>query len=147
MTFAAPLARPLQAQSRILVSNVGQITQGSGSLIDFDQAQAFTTGSKSAGYTLTSVEIDMGADAHEYATALTVSVHSNSSGTLGASLGTLSTPASLSRDGVYAFTTNGIALAASTTYFVVIDRVGAISGSQFYINNTTRTMIIDFRIA
>ena len=31
---------------------------------------------------------------------------------------------------VYTFTTRGIALAASTTYFVVIDRVGATSGSQ-----------------
>ena len=137
VTFAAPLARPLQAQSKILVSNVGlPNTPGSGSLIDFDQAQAFTTGSNSAGYTLRSVEIDMGADTHEYATVFTVSIHSNSSGTPGASLGTLSNPASVSRDGVYAFTTRGIALAASTTYFVVIDRKGAISGNQIYINNT-----------
>ena len=88
--FALPL--PAQAQSKILVSNVGQSTGGNGSLFDFDQAQAFTTGSNSAGYTLKSVEIDMGSDA-EYATVFTVSVHSNSSGAPGASLGILSNPA------------------------------------------------------
>ena len=116
---------------------MGQSTGGNGSLFDFDQAQAFTTGSNSAGYTLTSVEIDMGSEA-EYATVFTVSVHSNSSGAPGASLGILSNPASLSRDGVYAFTTRGIALAASTTYFVVIDRVGTvILESRLYINNTS----------
>ncbi len=137
VTFAAPLARPLQAQSKILVSNVGQSAGGHGSLLDFDQAQAFTTGSNSAGYTLKSVEIDIGAN-DEYATVFTVSVHSNSSGTPGASLGTLSNPASLSRNGVYAFThTRGIALAASTTYFVVIDRVGANTGPLLSINNTS----------
>ena len=137
VTFAAPLARPLQAQSKILVSNVGlPNNSGSGSLIEFDQAQAFTTGSNSDGYTLRSVEIDIGANSDEYATVFTVSIHSNSSGTPGASLGTLSNPASVSRDGVYAFTTRGIALAASTTYFVVIDAV-AISGLQIYINNTS----------
>ena len=133
--LALPL--PAQAQSKILVSNVGlPNNSGSGSLIEFDQAQAFTTGSNSDGYTLRSVEIDIGANSDEYATVFTVSIHSNSSGTPGASLGTLSNPASVSRDGVYAFTTRGIALAASTTYFVVIDAV-AISGLQIYINNTS----------
>ena len=133
LVLALPL--PLQAQSKILVSNVGQVNSGFSSLIDFDLAQAFTTGSNSAGYTLKSVEIDIGTF-NENATAFTVSVHSNSSGAPGASLGTLSNPASLSRGGVYAFTTRGIALAASTTYFVVIDRVGAISGFQLYISDT-----------
>ena len=138
VTVAGLLTLPLpaQAQTQTLVSNVGQNTQGNGSLFDFDQAQAFTTGSNSAGYTLTSVKIDMGSEA-EYATAFTVSVYSNSSGTPGASLGTLSNPASLATDGVHAFTTRGIALAASTTYFVVIDRVGTvILERRLYINNT-----------
>ena len=139
MAVAGLLALPLQAQAQaqILVSNVGGTTRGSGSLFEFDQAQAFTTGSNSAGYTLTSVEIDMVSDI-EYATVFTVSVHSNSSGVPGANLGTLSNPASLSRDGVYAFTTRGIALAASTTYFVVIDRVGVVDlNDQLTIKNTS----------
>ena len=138
MAVAGLLALPLpaQAQSQILVSNVGQNTGTHGSLVSFDQAQAFTTGGNSAGYTLTRVEIDM-QTVGENATAFTVSVHSNSSGAPGASLGTLSNPASLARDGVYAFTTRGIALAAATTYFVVIDSVGQFGGNpQLSINNT-----------
>ena len=136
--FAVVLALPLQAQAQaqILVSNVGTSSGGHGSLIDFDQAQAFTTGSKSAGYTLTSVEIAMETNRNT-AALFTVSIHSNSSGAPGASLGTLSNPASLSTDGVHAFTTRGIALAASTTYFVVIDRVsGDINNTILSINNT-----------
>ena len=138
VVIAALLALPpqAQAQTQVLVSNVGQNTQGHGALSDFDQAQAFTTGGKIAGYTLTSVEIDMGADT-DYSTVFTVSVHSNNSGTPGTSLGTLSNPTSMSRDDVYAFTTRGIALAAATTYFVVIDKMGFINiAHEFHINNT-----------
>ena len=138
VAVAGLLALPLQAQAQaqVLVSNVGQANDGVGELFDFDQAQAFTTGGKIAGYTLTSVEIDMGADT-DYSTAFTVSVHSNNSGTPGTNLGTLSNPTSISRDGVYAFTTRGIALAAATTYFVVIDKVGFINlAHEFHINNT-----------
>ncbi len=139
MTIAALLALPAQAeaQAEVLVSNVGKASSGGGNLHDFDQAQAFTTGSNSAGYTLTSVEIEMQADT-DYSTAITVSVHSINGSTPGISLGTLSNPTSISRDGVYAFTTRGIALAADTTYFVVIDRVGNIHAAhEFLIKNTT----------
>ena len=102
-------------------------------------AQAFTTGSNSAGYTLTGVGIDIQSldfEATTNATTFTVSIHSHSSGAPGISLGTLSNPASLPGDGVNAFTTRGIALAASTTYFVVIDRVGGNTGPLLSINNT-----------
>ena len=139
VAVAGLLALPLQAQaqSKILVSNVGQTDATHGSLLDHDQAQAFTTGSNSAGYTLKSVEIDMQV-LGESATVFTVSIHSDNSGTPGASLGTLRNPASLARDGVYAFTTRGIALAAATTYFVVIDSVGPFGGSLLLsINNTS----------
>ena len=138
MAVAGLLALPAQAQAQaqVLVSNVGQNSQGVGEIFDFDQAQAFTTGSKIAGYTLTSVEIDMGADT-DYSTAFTVSVHSNNNERPGTSLGTLSNPTSMSRDDVYAFTTRGIALAGSATYFVVIDRTGYIDAAHdFYIKNT-----------
>ena len=138
VAVAALLALPpqTQAQAQVLVSNVGQNSHGPGELDDFDQAQAFTTGGNSAGYTLTSVEIDMQADT-DYSTAITVSVHSNNSGAPGTSLGTLSNPTSISRNGVYAFTTGGIALAADTTYFVVIDTVSfIISTDVFFIWNT-----------
>ena len=94
VAVAGLLALPLQAQAKILVSNVGQIPATHSSLIALDLAQAFTTGSNSAGYTLTSVEIDM-LSSNENATTFTVSIHSNSSGAPGTSLGTLTNPASL----------------------------------------------------
>ena len=139
LAFAALLALPLQAQAQTLVSNVGQAAPAThDSLLDHDQAQAFTTGGNSAGYTLRSVEIDMQAIG-ENATAFTVSIHSNNSGAPGASLGTLRNPASLASTAVHAFTTRGIALAADTTYFVVIDSVGQPpgGGNQLYIINTS----------
>ena len=55
----------------------------------------------------------------------------------GTSLGTLTNPASLATDGVYAFTTSGIPLEASTTYFVVFDSEGVINNAiQASISNT-----------
>ena len=138
VTISALLAltAQAQAQAQVLVSNVGQANFGGGEIYDFDQAQAFTTGGNSTGYTLTSVEIEMEAD-RNYSTAFTVSLHSNNNGTPGTSLGTLSNPTSISTDGVYAFTTRGIALAADTTYFVVIERVGYIDAADdFLIKNT-----------
>ena len=135
LAVAALLVLPLQAQAQILVSNLGQTPATHGSLVASDLAQAFTTGGNSAGYTLRSVEIDMLTNA-ENATTFTVSIHSNNSGAPGASLGTLRNPASLASTAVHAFTTRGIALAAATTYFVVIDRVGQFSGSILSINNT-----------
>ena len=138
VAVAALLALPLQAQaqSRTLVSNLGQSAATASSFVDVDVAQAFTTGSNSAGYTLTSVELGI-ISGFDNATTLTVSIHSNSSGAPGASLGTLSNPASLATGEVQAFTrTRGIALAASTTYFVVIDRVGANTGPLLSIHNT-----------
>ena len=132
----SPSDPSLPAQSEILVSNVGRTTGTHSSLITLDMAQAFTTGTKSAGYTLTSVELDM-LTSDENAAAFTVSIHSNSSGAPGTSLGTLSNPSSLTTSGVHAFTTRGIALAAETTYFVVIDSVGGVTGLLLSINNTT----------
>ena len=51
-------AAPAQAQDVTLVSNTGQSRSGVGLYKDFDHARAFTTGSNSDGYKLTSVEIN-----------------------------------------------------------------------------------------
>ena len=123
-------AQPAVAQAvTVLVSNVGQTDAGHGSLRDYDQAQAFTTGSNSDGYTLTSVEIAFLSATSGAASTFTVSIHANNSGAPGASLGTLTNPASVNSDGVFAFTHSGITLDASTMYFVVVDVVSAIPGS------------------
>ena len=85
-----------------------------------DQAQAFTTGSNSGGYSLTKVVI---ASNLSTSADFTVSVHENDSGAPGTSLGTLTNPTlpATGEAGNYEFTHSGIDLAASTTYFIVVD--------------------------
>ena len=115
-----------------LISNLDQSRAGGGVFTN-DQAQAFTTGSNSGGYSLTKVVIEssLGADAD-----FTVSVHENDSGAPGTSLGTLTKPTLPATDttGDYEFTHSGIDLAASTTYFIVVDV--STSNGAFTIWNT-----------
>ena len=109
----------------MLVSNLGQASGGLGTIGSFDKAQAFTTGANSGGYTLTSVDLKIGAisgssSEHVY----TVSIwSSNSSGRPNSLEGTLTKPASLTADSNNTFTASGsgIDLSASTTYLVVVD--------------------------
>ena len=129
VALAALLALPLQAQSAVLVSNLGQTNGSVGALGSFDQAQAFTTGDNNGGYTLTSVEIQTTATPN--LDRLTVSIRSDSSGSPDASLGTLTNPASLPSDGLAAFTASGagIDLEKETTYFVLVDVTGGAGGN------------------
>ena len=102
-----------------LISNLGKFRNDGGNFTN-DQAQAFTTGSNSGGYSLTKVVIasNLSASAN-----FTVSVHENDSGAPGTSLGTLTNPTlpATGEAGNYEFTHSGIDLAASTTYFIVVD--------------------------
>ena len=125
---AGGLAAPASAD--VLVSNTAKADFGWGNLNSFDQAQAFTTGSDSDGYTVSSVEIAFRGTGTD--PTYDVSIWSESSGSPSASLGTLTNPDSLSA-GVVEFTTSGINLAASTTYFVVVD---VSSDGAFAIVNT-----------
>ena len=114
---------PTQAQTDVLVSNVGQMRSGSLGLDTHEGAQAFTTGANSDGYTVTSVGLDLSSGSTS--TNFTVGVWTNSDSNLpGTSLGTLTPPGSLTTPGVNEFTTSGIVLAANTTYWVVVDSDG-----------------------
>ena len=120
--FAPPFAPTAEAQT-VLVSNVGQTRSGSLGLDTHEGAQAFTTGDNSDGYTVTSVGLDMSSGA-DHTINFTVGIWTNSNSNLpGSSLVTLTQPASLIL-GVNEFTTSGIALAANTTYWVVVDSNG-----------------------
>ena len=120
--FAPPFAPTAEAQTT-LVSNVGQTRSGSLGLDTHEGAQAFTTGDNSAGYTVTSVGLDMSSGA-DHTINFTVGIWTNSNSNLpGSSLVTLMQPASLIL-GVNEFTTSGIELAANTTYWVVVDSTG-----------------------
>ena len=120
--FAPPFAPTAEAQT-VQVSNVGQTRSGSLGLDTHEGAQAFTTGGNSAGYTVTSVGLDLSLGA-DHTINFTVEIWTNSNSNLpGSSLVTLTQPASLI-SGVNEFTTSGITLAANTTYWVVVDSNG-----------------------
>ena len=136
LAFTTLLALPLQAQAQnVLISNLGQTDGNVGSLVSFDQAQAFTTGDNVGGYALTSVEIQT--TGTPTLNTLRVSIRADSSGSPGTtSLGTLKNPASVASDGIAAFTASGagIDLEKETTYFVVVDVTTGTSGN---IQNTS----------
>ncbi|MDE0497635.1 MAG: fibronectin type III domain-containing protein, partial [Acidimicrobiaceae bacterium] len=119
-----PAGRADAQTAHTFVANTGQADGGSAALGN-DYAQAFTTGSNSAGYSLRSVDAEFSAvDSGFSPSALTASIHADSGGSPGSSLGTLTSPASFpvsASDQTLTFTSAGIDLEASTTYFLVID--------------------------
>ena len=123
-------ARIPWATPRGLVSNTGQ-SGGSPWRFVNDFAQAFTTGGIAAGYRLTGVDILFGlAGAPTY----TVSIRSDAAGDPGASLTTLTNPASLPSGGGLARYTvpgGGIDLAPDTTYWVMTDITGEFLSTGF----------------
>ena len=124
VAFAALFALPLQARAQtvsVLVSNVEQPHYAGHSVsFLFTVAQGFTTGSSAAALhsvTLASLEsVDEGE-------SMVVSLHSDSSGFPGTSLGTFTAPATMENNGDAIFTVPSgttISLAADTDYFVHI---------------------------
>ena len=102
------------------VSNHGQLGSSTLGITTVSAAQGFTTGSNSAGYTLSSIEVD-GVTALNAAAAAKVRAElwSDDGGTPGERLETLTIPSTLSA-GVNAFTAPlGTVLAPETTYHVV----------------------------
>ena len=124
--FDADTAEEERAR-HVLISNLGQSDGARGGLGN-DHAQAFTTGGDSDGYIVTSVDMEFARSesASALATALTVTIQSDSSGNpSGTILGTLTNPTfvSVNSDRTYEFTAPdaGIALAANTKYWFVVD--------------------------
>ena len=133
-TPAAPKKRednrvsPRQTAQTIitLVSNTGQADGDSGNLGAFDQAQAFTTGGHAAGYKLTGVDIEFNTIVVANTASYPVSIRNvASNGHPGTSVGTLASPASLAANAMNSYTSSGIDLTASTTYFVHVDSSSA----------------------
>ena len=125
-----------------LVSNLGQADGDSSSLVHFDYAQAFTSGGAAHGYALDGVDIEFArlSDSSVFSSSkLTVTVRADSDGSPGAVVATLTNPAyqATSTDRVFGFDApaGGVALEADSTYWVVLDRTGAVSG----VNSVRRT--------
>ena len=114
------LAAAGAAHAEVLVDNLGQ-TEGATRLSpEVDNAQAFTTGGNSTGYTLTDVEIHIGRSGVNTNASFTVKIAADSSNQPGSELATLTPPTPLAR-GVMKFTHSGLELTANTTYFVFLD--------------------------
>ncbi len=111
----APLPRP-----DTLVSNIGKANTGIAPLDAYDFTQEFTTGDNSDGYTLTSVDIEFG-QVEEARITYAVSIREDKTGEPGRKIERLTDPARLSANALNTYTTSGIALAANTTYFVLVN--------------------------
>ena len=123
------------AVTGVLISNTGQLNNTTLNLTGSitKRAQAFTTGTNTQGYALSSISfkfdaIDSPADADDN---LTVTLNSDSSGDPGSALCTLDDPSSFTANAVNTFSapTTGTnlcpSLAANATYFAVIEQSGA----------------------
>ena len=121
LSGALALPATAEAQTNVLVSNIGQAAE-SGSQTVTRRAQAFTTGSDMDGYTLSSIELDF----DTARIAVTVSLHSTAmDGNSGIKVYDLSSPriptVGNPFSGPTAFAApSGATLTAGTTYFVEI---------------------------
>ncbi|MDE0408400.1 MAG: SwmB domain-containing protein, partial [Alphaproteobacteria bacterium] len=121
-----------QAQTSVtLVSNTGQSSDAT-SVHNSHRAQSFTTGNNAAGYKLTSVTFPIGGSIDSSKTQVRIESY-GSDNKPGGSLGTLT----LSQSGTTVTgTTTGIDLAASTTYFVVLQSSDSTLANTFQRTNS-----------
>ena len=121
---ALPLERAAAQTTQTFVGN-GTQSGNHWLTLSNDYAQPFTTGSNSAGYSLRSVGVlfDI-VDVGFSASSLTAGIYTDSGGSPGSLLGSLTKPSSFpvsASTQTLTFTSSGIDLSASTTYFLVID--------------------------
>ncbi len=110
LVFAAPAA------ADVLISNIGKTNSGNVSFSGLDSAQGFTTGAHSDGYTLESVEV-----VAIVALGSNVRVRVTSGTPGGSAIATLTHPPSYAAGTLTFSAPTGTTLAASTTYYVVLD--------------------------
>ncbi len=126
IVVAQPSTTPLK-----LVGNTGQTPFSTGEdTVDF--AQAFTTGTNPAGYTLTEVQIDLpitGSSLPEYAVEIW-SANSSDQPTGSGALATLMKPSALT-NGLNSFTHPGFHLEPSTNYAVLVNLTSPGSSRRF----------------
>ena len=125
-----------------LVSTVGQASSTNpGTFERFDAAQAFTTGTDTNGYKLTSVDLHLYVEVGTRNWVYSVSVWSaTDTGSPETSLGTLTIPAfTVGAYSNYTYpSVNGIDLDASTTYVIVVDITTVGTGNKAVrLENTT----------
>ena len=149
MPFAASMQEQATPSLPTLVSNTGQGVKVL--TVNYEYAQAFTTGGNTGGYTLTGASMRL-LQRTAAAPTYTVSIYTNNSGDKPGSLvGTLTNPASLPTDTTAGLTTkqirdrlgdarftasgDGITLTANTSYWLVWD-LPAASNANWSIGTT-----------
>ena len=137
-------ARTEAQTATVLVKNTGQSVSSSGHVLNSSfnrRAQAFTTGTSAGGYALSSIGVSFGTigSTSTAGADLTVTLNVNSSGDPGGALCTLSDPASFTSGAVNTFDVPATCpgLAASTTYFVVVERVVFNASNDINLSNTS----------
>ena len=124
------------ASANALVSNLGQTTFTTTLAIGSNPvAQKFTTGSATAGYTLASLEIDFAAAVGTPANLRAELWSATGAGAPDSKLASLTVPSTVGAGAVAFAAPSNTSLDASTSYFVVVYRSGATTGSL----RTTRT--------
>ncbi|MCY3689285.1 MAG: putative Ig domain-containing protein, partial [Gammaproteobacteria bacterium] len=122
--FTVAAAQTAQA----FVSTLGQTTGTGVWTLNFDSAQAFTTGDNSAGYRLTGVDVKLRSISRAGASSrITAAVHADSNGSPGTQVGTLTVPSISTGDDVtytFAASGQGLDLAANTQYWFLLDVTG-----------------------
>ena len=134
-TLVALLAPPLQAQTTT-VTLVSNLSGGSNSSSSSNfHAQSFTTGSDPSGYSISTVEINLGSAAGRNIGVLLK--EDNGSDRPGNLLETLTNPSPLVTNSVNTFTLpNDRTLARNTTYWITVNE--GVSGGKAKIRTTER---------
>ena len=134
------LAVPEQAEAQTdttFISNSAQLSSFASSHI---RATAFTTGSNSGGYGISSVDVYLGPLGT--ATPL-VEIYENNAGNPGTLFATLSNPATVTGSSANTFTATNTTLLATTTYWLATSNSAATNGAGFSVstraNNTADT--------
>ena len=116
-----------------LVSNIGQAENSTSPIFTYDHAQGFTTGSNSAGYTLTSIEVQISTSG-SIASAVVRKTDPNT-GDLVAALTGPGTGETVGT-GAQTFTApSGTSLEPSTEYFVVFESGSSANSLRFSVTN------------
>ena len=132
VAFAALLALPLQAQAQTVVTLVNSSNQTAGQSSTalgnhWEIAQGFTTGSNTAGYTLTNIRAEFPTVGSS--PSLTVTLHKDAPAN--AAIATLTNPATMPAGDLTFTAPASTTLDASTTYYVLF------KGENIFLRSTT----------
>ncbi|MCY4439449.1 MAG: hypothetical protein OXE53_04470, partial [Deltaproteobacteria bacterium] len=131
MAAVSPFAAaPAEAQSRVLVSNIGQEAVIGARVLDAVWAQGFTTGSNSAGYLLTSIEVGIHLTVQQPSRVRAELWSAAANGRPNQRVARLMVPSSLPTGTATFSAPAGTSLLPNTLYFMVIGRAANVDAGS-----------------